>query len=133
MQERLLLEPEPEPEQVVPEVEVRLPQNAQAMVRSDGEQQEEGSGGAGGAAGEGGEPEGPKLSRDEEIHQTATRMYWLGYAFLCDCARSSFLAHCPLRGSVREAQLADASSPCAQAADVDRLLRLLQQQGPRPA
>ena len=33
MQERLLLEPEPEPEQVVPEVEVRLPQNAQAMVR----------------------------------------------------------------------------------------------------
>eukprot|EP01043_Picozoa_sp_COSAG02_P031736 COSAG02_NODE_2084_length_9892_cov_47.719085_13_plen_175_part_00 len=87
MQERLFVpeesdvgppepEPEPEPEPMVAPPELGASSDSNALIQST-------EGGA--ATGEEQRPEAepPRLSRDEELLDTATKMYRLGFCFLC--------------------------------------------------
>ena len=102
MQERLFVpdgaqpepEPEPEPEQqrmaAPPELDPASDSNA--LIQST-------PGGPANGGGQRAEAEPPQLSRDEELVSTATKMYRLGFCFLCahrpDRRLSASFRSCP--------------------------------------
>jgi hypothetical protein len=87
MQERLFVpeesdvgppepEPEPEPEPMAPPPELGASSDSNALIQST-------EGGAATGEEQRSEAEPPRLSRDEELLDTATKMYRLGFCFLC--------------------------------------------------
>ena len=83
MQERLVVpedsdaRPSPEPEPMAAPPELEAPSNSNALIQSTD------VGAATNGEGQRVEAEPPKLSRDEELIDTATKMYRLGFCFLC--------------------------------------------------